>query len=515
MGKRNKDAPEEVDITESENTYERMPKKYLDKPLHYPNEDLLKIKLTFRMIITGETGSGKTNVCAQIVRKIGVFTKILLFAKDLEEPIYKYLVDTVHEIEKETGLEVLKCSNDIDDLPEVSKLNKKDNTLVIIDDMVNEKSRQLAKVTGYFTKGRHFNASTIFLTQTYFGTPPDMRKNSGYFVFTKLSTNRDFRRIGRDFESTQDEDLMAKMFQVAVKDKGGFPHFLMIDVASNDPQLLFRADFKPIDWIPPDPNTGQESVVQGITQDLTTNTPSEQKENSTDQKTGQGMSTSPPTRTDPSSSSLKVDEQESSDEVEGAGVKRKRKRKASTKKKSSTKKKPAPPRAKKAKVSAPAKRVPSRKPKAQPASTPRGRKGRKLPSGAPVQVVISNVHHSGYTSRVHEGAPRQHLLDRRGIVLKRIDTVLKQLASHMHDDHESDLKQELADLNAELLRINQELANKFGGVGIAPSKLKRKPMGHGIVHMPARFYETVRDPMDAVRKARQAITYMTKTGQIS
>lgn len=504
MGKRNKDAPEEVDITESENTYERMPKKYLDKPLHYPNEDLLKIKLTFRMIITGETGSGKTNVCAQIVRKIGVFTKILLFAKDLEEPIYKYLVDTVHEIEKETGLEVLKCSNDIDDLPEVSKLNKKDNTLVIIDDMVNEKSRQLAKVTGYFTKGRHFNASTIFLTQTYFGTPPDMRKNSGYFVFTKLSTNRDFRRIGRDFESTQDEDLMSKMFQVAVKDKGGFPHFLMIDVASNDPLLLFRADFKPIDWIPPDPNTGQEAVVQGITQDLTTNTPTEQKENSTDQKTGQGMSAAtspPPKRTDPSSSSLKVDEQESSDEVEGEGVKRKRKRKASTKKKPAAKK---------------AKRVPKPKaPSKKKAAAPRSRKGRKLPSGAPVQVIISNVHHPGYTSRVNEGAPRQHLLDRRRIILKRIDDVLKQLASHMHDDHEADLKQELADLNAELLRINQELAAKFGGVGISPTKLKRKPMGHGIVHLPQRFYETVRDPMEAVRKARQAITYMTKTGQIS
>src|ERR1700678_635165 len=118
MGKNQATADDE-DIAESENTYDRMPKKYLEKPLHYPNEDKLKIKLTFRMVITGETGSGKTNVCAQIFRKMGCFTKVLLFAKDLDEPIYKYLVDTIREVEKETGLEVLKSSNDIDDLPEV------------------------------------------------------------------------------------------------------------------------------------------------------------------------------------------------------------------------------------------------------------------------------------------------------------------------------------------------------------------------------------------------------------
>lgn len=513
---------EGVDITQSENTYDRMPKKYLDKPLHYPNEDLLKIKLTFRMIITGETGSGKTNVCAQIVRKIGVFTKILLFAKDLEEPIYKYLVDTIHEIEKQTGLEVLKSSNDIDDLPEVHKLNKKENTLVIIDDMVNEKSKQLAKVTGYFTKGRHFGASTIFLTQTYFGTPGDMRKNAGYFVFTKLSTNRDFRRISRDFESTQDEDLMAKMFQVAVRDKGGFPHFLLVDVAANDPALLFRADFKPIPWTPPDLAGGKEAVVGSITQELTTNKPADQKENSTE-TTGQGMSSKAlpvPSRTDPSSSSLKVDEQESSDEVEDGGkLRKKRKRKASTKKKTNkaASTKPAVKRAK---------RVP--KPKAASTKAPavaRGRKGRKLPSGAPSQVVISNNHHPGYTARVFENHPsftttaRENLLQRRHQIMNRIDELLRILAGGMNDEinNEQELTKELAELNAELRKLNQDLAAKFGGVGIdsAPAKLKRKPMGSGIVQLPPEFYKTVRHPMDAVRKARQTIAWMTKTGQIS
>lgn len=491
MGKKNE---ADEDITESENTYDRMPKKYLDKPLHYPNEDKLKIKLTFRMVITGETGSGKTNVCAQLVRKIGCFTKVLLFAKDLEEPIYKYLVDTIKEIEKETGLEVLKSSNDIEDLPEVHKLNKKENTLVIIDDMVNEKSRQLAKVTGYWTKGRHFNASSIFLTQTYFGTPGDIRKNSGYFVFTKLSTNRDFRRIGRDFESTQDEDLMDKMFQIAVRDKGGFPHFLLIDVASNDPKLLFRADFKPIPWAPPDPVSGREAVI-GITQELTNKNPQEQKDEANDPKSSSGGAMSR-VRTDPSSSSLKVDEQESSDEVEeGGAVKKKRKR--STKKKPVVKKEKAPPKKK-------AKKMPS------------GHKGRKLSTKPPTQVVISNQHHPGYTSRVNEGFDPKPLLARRVTLQHEINKVLQELTSHMSDQDDPVLRAHLTTLQDELLSINHKLASTVG-LGLAPPKRKR--IGHGVVHLGDEFYRRQKSerwsPLTTISKARQMVAYMRGTGQIS
>lgn len=296
---------------------------------------------------------------------------------------------------------------------------------------------------------------------------------------------------------------MAKMFQIAVKDKGGYPHFLLVDVASNDPTLLFRADFKPIPWTPPDMTEGKEAIVGHITQELTSNKPADQKENSTE-TTGKGMTT----RTDPSSSSLKVDEQESSDEVEdGGGVKRKRKRKAS-------KKKAAPKAAKKAKPE----KAPSKK---KAPAKPRGKKGKRLPSGPPTQVVISNAHHAGYTSRILEGhasytpAARDNLLRRRTEILARLGVVLDQLSSHMHDDDDSQLKEELASLNAELLKLNEDLAAKFGGLGIGPIKQKRKPMGHGIVQMPPKFYETVRHPMDAVRKARLAIAYMTKTGQIS
>lgn len=485
---------EDTDITESENTYERMPKKYLDKPLHYPNEDKLKIKLTFRMVITGETGSGKTNVCAQIFRKMGCFTKVLLFAKDLEEPIYKYLVDTIHEVEKETGLEVLKSSNDIDDLPDVNKLSKKDNTLVIIDDMVNEKSRQLAKVTSYYTKGRHFNASTIFLTQTYFGTPGDIRKNSGYFVFTKLSTNRDFRRIGRDFESTQDEDIMDKMFQIAVRDKGGFPHFLLIDVASNDPALLFRADFKPIPWSPPDPVSGKEAVI-GITQELTGTKPEEEKEKSTD-TSGSGMS-GKRARTDPSSSNLKVDEQESSDEVEdGGGVRKKRQRKGASKKK------PAAKEDKKQKAKSPGKRVPSN-PK---------RRGKKV-GITPTQVVISNQHIAGYTSREHEGTNTAPLRDRKALVQSEIDDIMSKLSSEMHDDDTTSLRERLSRLQAELLLINHKLA-RINGLGLPLVKPKRRMAGAGIITFPPSFY-SVKDPMQAIRNARAMVTKMKAQGQIS
>lgn len=226
------------------NYYEKVPKKFKEDERHYENEKSLQIKLPFRMVITGASGSGKTNALSNIITKINAFDKIMIWAKDTEEPLYASFIDDVRTYEKTHGASILTVSNTISDLPSVDSMNKDNNTLLIIDDMVTEKDKNLSKVSEYFIRGRKKNVSPIFLTQSYFDTPTLIRKQSSYFIFTKISGERDLNLILKDFRLGISEEQIMKLYTEATK--GGFPNFFMIDLQTNDKDLRFRRNFKGI-----------------------------------------------------------------------------------------------------------------------------------------------------------------------------------------------------------------------------------------------------------------------------
>ena len=47
----------------------------------------------FRMLIIGPSGSGKTNILLHLINDLHPIDKIYLYAKDLQEPKYKYLIN--------------------------------------------------------------------------------------------------------------------------------------------------------------------------------------------------------------------------------------------------------------------------------------------------------------------------------------------------------------------------------------------------------------------------------------
>ena len=110
---------------------------------HYPNEDRLKIKLPFRMIIGGPSGSGKT-ILLNLMKLIGIFDKVILLAKHLDEPLYKHLQDTYRKIEKSSKINIILAIRTAKDLPLVEDCNVKENTLLIVDDMICEDKKELA-----------------------------------------------------------------------------------------------------------------------------------------------------------------------------------------------------------------------------------------------------------------------------------------------------------------------------------------------------------------------------------
>ena len=46
----------------------------------------------FRMLITGPSGSGKTNTLLHLINDLHPIDKIYLYAKDIHEPKYEYLI---------------------------------------------------------------------------------------------------------------------------------------------------------------------------------------------------------------------------------------------------------------------------------------------------------------------------------------------------------------------------------------------------------------------------------------
>ena len=81
----------------------------------------------------------------------------------------------------------------------------KDNKILIvfddmIADMINNKKLNWI-VTELFIRGRKLNISLVFLTQSYFKVPKDVRLNTSHFLIVKIPNNRELQQIAINHSS--------------------------------------------------------------------------------------------------------------------------------------------------------------------------------------------------------------------------------------------------------------------------------------------------------------------------
>ena len=117
--------------------------------------------------------------------------KIYLYSKDPYEAKYQYLTNKREKV----GLyhfkdpkSLLEYSNDMQDVyKNIEDYNpgKKCKILIVfgnmIADMINNKKLNLV-VIELFIRGRKLNISIVFITQSYFKLPKDVRLNSTHFL---------------------------------------------------------------------------------------------------------------------------------------------------------------------------------------------------------------------------------------------------------------------------------------------------------------------------------------------
>ena len=82
--------------------------------------------------------------------------------------------------------------------------NKENKILKVFDDMIadminNKKLNSI--VTELFTRGRKLNISLIFITQSYFKVPKDVRNNSTHFFIMKIPNKRELMQIAINHSS--------------------------------------------------------------------------------------------------------------------------------------------------------------------------------------------------------------------------------------------------------------------------------------------------------------------------
>ena len=163
-------------------------------------------KNTFRMLIAGNSGSGKTNTLMHILQKpLIYYDQIHLYAKNLDQDKYINLIDKMHGISEIVGYPVLITSND--EITPVDQLQDTDmQRVVIFDDYVCEKNQK--PLIDYFIQGRHKNCSVIYLTQSFYGCPKEIRLNCSHFICMIFHPQEKEIEYLRNWELTKKSILM-------------------------------------------------------------------------------------------------------------------------------------------------------------------------------------------------------------------------------------------------------------------------------------------------------------------
>ena len=201
----------------------------------------------YRILMIGGSGSGKTNALLNLINKQPDIDKIYLYAKDPYEAKYQFLINK----RESTGLKhfndpkaFIEYSNDMHDVyKNIDEYNpdKENKILIVFDDMIadminNKKLNSI--VTELFIRDRKLNISLVFIMQSYFKVPKDVRLNTTHFFITKIPNKRELQQITLNHSS----DISTKDFIDIYKKCTAEPYSFLVNVTTlaSDMPLIFR-----------------------------------------------------------------------------------------------------------------------------------------------------------------------------------------------------------------------------------------------------------------------------------
>ena len=185
----------------------------------------------FRMLIIRPSGSGKTNTLLHLINNLHPIDKIYLYAKDINEPKYEYLINK----REQAGIKNLndphafiEYSDDMDDvLDDINNYNKNRDkkVLIVFDDMIadieyNKKIKRI--IEELFYRARKINISIVFITQSYFRALKDASINSTHYILMKIGNKKELKRIAEEKSGHLDYKDFLKMYNYCTEDPYSF-----------------------------------------------------------------------------------------------------------------------------------------------------------------------------------------------------------------------------------------------------------------------------------------------------
>ena len=184
-----------------------------------------------RMLVIGPSGSGKTNTVLHLINNLHLIDKIYLYAKDINEPKYEYLINK----REQAGIKNLndphafiEYSDDMDDvLDDINNYNKNrdKNVLIVFDDMIadieyNKNFKRIIKELFY--RARKINVSIVFITQSYFRALKDARLNSTHYILMKIGNKNELKIIAEEKSGHSDYKDFLKIYNYYTREPYSF-----------------------------------------------------------------------------------------------------------------------------------------------------------------------------------------------------------------------------------------------------------------------------------------------------
>ena len=173
--------------------------------------------------------------------------KSYLYAKDLSEPKYEYLIKNrenagiKHLNDSKAFIEYSNTMNDVYKNFDNHNPNRKRKILIVFDDMIADimtNKRFQSVIKDLFIRRKKPNISLVFITQSYFSVPKVVRLNLTHYLIMEINIKRELQNIAINKSADIDYKKFIKMYRECKKEPY---NFLAIDIKlpSSNP-LRFR-----------------------------------------------------------------------------------------------------------------------------------------------------------------------------------------------------------------------------------------------------------------------------------
>ena len=173
------------------------------------------------MLITGGSGSGKTDVLLNLIKEQDndeLIDKIYSYAKDLNKPKHQFLIKKREDVgikhlnDPKAFLEYSNSKDDVYNSIEDYNPNRNGKILIVFDDAIpdiNTNKKFQAIIKELFIRCRKLNISLVFITQSYFLVPKDVRLNSTHYLIINIHNKRELQNIATNHSTDIDyKDFM-------------------------------------------------------------------------------------------------------------------------------------------------------------------------------------------------------------------------------------------------------------------------------------------------------------------